>query len=289
MVRSHSGSREDLCRDASRQSAIASARSGVDIRQLTTNVELRECAAIFDAIWQPGSGASLLGVEVLQALATSGNYVAGAFGEGQLLGACVGFWGPPDSRSMHSHIAGVAVDARGRDLGYALKLHQRASALAQGVDTLTWTFDPLVRRNAHFNIRKLGGHSRVYLVNHYGSVRDAINAGDESDRLLVEWDLVDTRTVRCCSTTASEPVIPSVPSALTVDAHGAPVVAEVLAPTVTVAVPPDIEHLRRHNPQLAGRWRAEVRSVLGGALDAGGRIEGFDREKGYIVNTGELS
>ena len=150
--------------------------------------DLQAGGALFDDIWHPHAGTSIINIEVLQALATSDSYIAGAYDrDGTLLGACVGFWGAPTSGTLFSHVAGVSPTARGRHLGYALKLHQRAWALSRGVRRIAWTFDPLVRRNAHFNIEVLGGQCSTYLVDHYGAMLDEINAGDQSDRLLLEW------------------------------------------------------------------------------------------------------
>ena len=59
---------------------------------------------------------------------------------------------------------------------------------------MTWTFDPLVRRNAHFNLAVLGATVDEYLVDFYGPLPDAVNAGDESDRLLVVWPVGDAAT-----------------------------------------------------------------------------------------------
>ena len=115
-----------------------------------------------------------------------------------MLGACVGFWAAPDRPAMHSHIAGVTSAARGRDLGFALKLHQRAWALRCGVPVINWTFDPLIARNAHFNLRKLGGRPVKYAVNYYGEMPDAINAGDETDRMLLRWELGSAEARAAC-------------------------------------------------------------------------------------------
>ncbi|MHB8339860.1 MAG: GNAT family N-acetyltransferase, partial [Mycobacteriales bacterium] len=51
----------------------------------------------------------------------------------------------------------------------------------------------------------------------------------------------------------------------------------------TVAVPVDVERLRREDPDLAREWRAAVRAALGGALDAGGEILGVDQQRRYLV------
>ena len=93
--------------------------------------------------------------------------------------------------SLHSHITGILPGVRRTGLGRAMKLHQRAWAAEHGLAWVTWTFDPLVRRNAWFNIGVLGAEVHEYLVDFYGPIDDAINAGDESDRLLVAWAVDD--------------------------------------------------------------------------------------------------
>ena len=60
---------------------------------------------------------------------------------------------------------------------------------------MTWTFDPLVRRNAYFNTVKLAARPVEYLVDFYGEMTDEINAGQGSDRLLVEWPLLAPEVV----------------------------------------------------------------------------------------------
>src|SRR5437763_17197337 len=67
---------------------------------------------------------------------------------------------------------------------------------------MEWTTDPLIRRNAYFNLAKLGAEAPQYLVDFYGEMRDAFNAGDESDRLLIRWRL---DSERAASAAAREP------------------------------------------------------------------------------------
>src|SRR5687767_14627963 len=133
----------DLVDAASRSAAAAAERSGVIVRPLTELSEFAACDALFSQIWGRAEGAPMP-VNLLRALSSAGSYVVGAYAGTELLGACVGFWGAPDRPAMHSHIAGVATAARGRDLGFALKLHQRAWALRCGVPVINWTFDPLI-------------------------------------------------------------------------------------------------------------------------------------------------
>ena len=60
-----------------------------------------------------------------------------------------------------------------------------------------------------------------------------------------------------------------------------PVTRETGAPTVTVAVPPDVEAL---GPGQRRAWRAAVREALGGRLAAGAAVTGFLRHPDrYLV------
>jgi GNAT superfamily N-acetyltransferase len=149
---------------------------------------------------------------LLRALAHVGNYAVGLYAvptEGdpsaeRMIGASVGFFAAPDDRSLHSHITGIVGDHRGRGLGRLLKQHQREWALARGVHRITWTFDPLVARNASFNLRVLGARVGEYYVDHYGAMDDGVNRGDESDRIFAVWDL-DAPAARRPSATSSPP------------------------------------------------------------------------------------
>jgi predicted GNAT superfamily acetyltransferase len=125
----------------------------------------------------------------------NGGLVLGAFDawpgreSEQLVGFVFGFAGlSPDGRLKHcSHMTGVAPAYQNQSLGYRLKLAQRENVLAQGIDLVTWTFDPLESRNASLNFHKLGATCRTYLQDFYGNMRDALNAGLPSDRFQVNW------------------------------------------------------------------------------------------------------
>jgi predicted GNAT superfamily acetyltransferase len=247
------------------------------IRELTDLAAFQAAAVLFDDIWRPDPAERPVNVDLLRALSKAGNYVAGAYEGGRLVGAAVGFFGPPAEKTLHSHIAGTAPAARG--VGFALKLHQRAWTLERGVPVIAWTFDPLVSRNAYFNLTKLGARPVEYLPNFYGSMRDGINAGDESDRLLVRWDL--TAPVGGPAFDKSGAVI-----GLDRSVDGRPVPGSVDGAAVLVAVPPDVEKLRAADPAAAREWRLAVRSVLGSLLAGGARIAGFDRDGWYLVRRG---
>ena len=138
-----------------------------------------------------------------------------------------------------------------------MKMHQRRWAETHDIEWIVWTFDPLVRRNAWFNIEILGAEVHEYLPSFYGTMTDAINAGDESDRLLMAWPVVsgDARSDRD------------------------PVAGErTLVPT-----PDDVVTLRRTDPAAVGEWRRSTRSALQGALERGDRIVGFTEQGEYVI------
>ncbi len=272
----------------------AAAASGVLIRELTGLAEMQRAAALARKIWRAGPTGAPVTAELLRALGHSGNYVAGAFAGNQLAGLCTGFFAGPAGRSMHSHVAGVSSRLAGRSVGFALKLHQRAWALARGITTISWTFDPLISRNAYFNIAKLAAVPAEYLPDFYGPMDDGINSGDASDRLLVRWRLAADAVGQACrgipvAASAADLRAAGAVTVLDIDPAGRPRSAggAALTPIVLVRVPPDIESVRASAPQQARQWRRALRRVLGGLMASGGRITGFDREGWYVVQRGK--
>ena len=231
----------------------------VQIRTVSEISELTEVGNVLQQVW--GTSVPLVNVELLAAIAHSGGYVAGAFDGHRMVGASVGFLADHHGeRALHSHVTGVVDAMRHGGIGQAVKLHQRAWAADHELDWITWTFDPLVRRNAWFNIAILGADVDAYLPSFYGTMTDAINVGDESDRLMMAWDVTDP--------------LPCGPR----DGSGA-------ASPLLVPTPPDIVELRRRDPLAVGRWRAETRWALIGALDAGHRVLGFTRDGAYVIGS----
>jgi predicted GNAT superfamily acetyltransferase len=281
--------------DAAVEAADAAASAaGVRVQEISALDGLREVYQLYDAIWRPDPKNPPVTTELLRALTKAGNYVAGAYDGTELVGACVGFFGAPREPAsvghleLHSHIAGVSKPALGRSVGFALKLHQRAWALRRGVSTIAWTFDPLVSRNAYFNLAKLAATPAEYLTNFYGGMHDGINGSDESDRLLIRWDLVAPAVVaasagrlKVCDAQAEQNAGASI--GLTGSADGGPVTGSVHGDTILVAVPRDIEALRSVDPSGARAWRLAVRDVLGTAMSQGARVAGFDRAGWYVV------
>ncbi|MFT4219316.1 MAG: GNAT family N-acetyltransferase [Microbacterium sp.] len=240
---------DDLTGDALSE---AETPPGIEIRELATVSEVFAASELLSVVW--GGDRSGMPPNLLRALAHSGNYAVGLYDGDRMIGASVAFFAAPPARSMHSHITGILPGLQSQGLGRLLKRHQREWAFQRDVGRITWTFDPLVARNAHFNLCVLGTRVTEYLVNHYGPMDDGVNRGDESDRVMVTWAL-------------AAPPAPSPPADRVV---------------ATVEIPPDIEALREEAPVDAAVWRERVRANFLRCLDDGLVVGGFDRDRGYV-------
>jgi predicted GNAT superfamily acetyltransferase len=264
--------------------AAAADRAGVRIRPLVTIEEFLELDAVFTRVWGSRGGRAIAPVEMTQALHFAGNYIVGAFDGGRMVGGSHAFLGRHEGRlHLHSHITGVVPELQARAIGYAIKLHQRAWALANGVEEVIWTFDPLIRRNAYFNLSKLGARVTGYHANFYGDLADDINAGDESDRAVIDWALASPEVEAALAG----------PGAAAADDRPATVI---LDPARTVIdfdpsddrplsawVPEDIVAVRRSDPGDALAWRRALRETFGRAVSAGWAATAMSRDGWYTL------
>jgi predicted GNAT superfamily acetyltransferase len=175
----------------------------------------------------------------------------------------------------------------GRAVGFALKLHQRAWAMDRGVDRIAWTYDPLIARNAYFNVVKLAARPVEYMPNFYGLMLDPVNGDGDSDRLLVRWSLRDPAVARACGRPEEVRADPALTAgavvALGVAADGSPEPGRLGGTTSLVAVPRDITGLRAAAPALAAAWRRAVRDTMTDLMARGATVVGFDRIRGYVL------
>jgi predicted GNAT superfamily acetyltransferase len=231
----------------------------LDVRTISSPGEFLDHTALMQEVW--GVSTPLVSVELLAAISHAGGYVAAAFVGDRMVGASVGFLARHRGASaLHSHVTGVVDSMRHAGVGRAIKFHQRDWAAERDIDWITWTFDPLVRRNAWFNIAVLGADVHSYLPDFYGTMTDAINAGDTSDRLYIAWRV-----------SAPLPDRPRDGS----DVHDAGFV-----PT-----PEDVVAMRRTDPAAVAEWRRSTRDALGGALDAGRCVVGFTADGNYVIGS----
>jgi predicted GNAT superfamily acetyltransferase len=168
------------------------------IKVLESPEEMVSVEALQRAVW-PGSETEVVPTHLLITAVHNGGLVVGAFLDNQLVGFVFGFPGieftPDGPRPKHcSHMLGIRPDQRDSGIGFALKRAQWQMVRHQGLDHITWTYDPLLSRNAYLNIAKLGAVCDTYRRSEYGDLRDGLNAGLPSDRFQVDW-WINTRRV----------------------------------------------------------------------------------------------
>ena len=262
----------------------------VSIRVLTTVDDQNFARAIFDEVWPTDEGTQIT-ANLLQAMVHNGTYVSGVFIDGEVVAAAFAFPGIDSQKHLHlhSHMAAVKEKYRNRNIGSALKWHQRAWALENGYETITWTFDPLVRRNARLNLVKLGVQVFDYFSDFYGDLPDALNAGDPTDRVIAKWSLLSERVIHAARNHNLEIPRESIPVALE-NVGELPVRNEKIEGDKKVAIylPRDIIEVRAEDSATALEWRLALRAELQPRLNSGWHIEGLTKDGAYIVSKVEV-
>jgi predicted GNAT superfamily acetyltransferase len=222
-------------------------------------------ADFFKTIWSDGD--EVVPFDLILAATHVGGYAAVAKQDNLIIGASFGFRGEFLGNSvLHSHVTAASVPG----LGFELKKHQFEWAKKQKISGITWTFDPLVRRNCVFNFEKLGAVAVQYRQNFYGKMRDSINSGDESDRFFMFLP------------TASQQVQPQVSSHQTAlkNISGEPELAAYdKSKAFWVELPEDIEKIRKSDLSLAKQWRSLLREAVQPALDQGGVVRAMKPDR----------
>ena len=232
--------------------------SNISIRPLTSLADQALGRMIFDHTWAMDAGTEIT-PNLLQAMIHSGAYLSGAFIDGECVGAAFAFPATTGGPHLHSHMTAVIDKFRDKGIGHALKVDQYKWAKQNNYKEITWTFDPLVARNAKLNILKLGVDISAYYPNFYGDMPDELNAGDESDRVMASLKIVgDAPTPRT--------------------AISAPDKSAVL-----IAIPSDIVAIRVKDIAENLRWRRLVRDEFVGVLARGGKVVGFSVNNEYVV------
>ena len=230
----------------------------IQIRKLNNFQDQDSARQIFDLTWQMDAGTEIT-PNLLQAMVQSGSYLSGAFIDNKIVGAAFAFPATNNGLHLHSHMTAVLPEFRDKGVGYALKTNQWIWAKKNNYSQLSWTFDPLVRRNVKLNIVKLGVSISAYLPNFYGEMPDALNAGDESDRLMVSW---------CTDVDA--------PKARELIANPEP-------GDILIEIPEDIVAIRSRNQSESMKWRRQVREQFMAAFEKNGKVIGFSAKNEYVV------
>ncbi|POH68265.1 GNAT family N-acetyltransferase [Cryobacterium zongtaii] len=249
---------EQSVTEAYRLATIAAASAAVTVRAAEPR-DLDGIIGLFERTWGVGRSPDRA---MLLALDFAGNPVLLATQHGKPVGATLGFLGWTDGVHLHSHMAAVVPWHRGGGVGYALKLFQRALCLEQGITEMRWTFDPLIRRNAHFNLVKLGAEVTGFLPDFYGRLDDVISGSDRSDRFEVRWSLDSPRVLHALA--------------------GGPVRDWTAVTSWPLDV--DFEQLRADDPVGAARRREDSRLVFAEALARELRPE-LTADNDYVFTT----
>jgi predicted GNAT superfamily acetyltransferase len=274
-------------------SAPSIGSDGIIIRRLESHEDYEDTVALQDEIW--GAGFSdRVPAAILRVAQKIGGVSAGAFDpDGRLLGFVFGLTGVRGGRIVHwSDMLAVREDARGKRLGERLKQYQRELVRGVGVETMLWTFDPLVARNAHFNLNRLRTGIAEYAPNLYGSNTGSVLHGSlPTDRFIAEWDLrreppraaerVMSREGDAPDRAGAAETISTAPFATEVaDGHVRLVQPFPDAPAVRVQIPHDIELVLALDTDTALEWRLATRGAFLHYLAHGYGVTGFDRGVG---------
>jgi predicted GNAT superfamily acetyltransferase len=259
-------------RHAGRWEAAARAadEAGVRLAPLTALEDCDRVNRVVEAVW----GAQELQRELVRAMQLAGCVLIGATpaGGGELVGFVWGFAGYADGPHLHSHMLATVPALQSRGVGFALKLAQRAAALDAGFDEIRWTYDPLLARNAWFNLMKLGASATAFHPAFYGEMTDLLNAGDRSDRFEVRWRLRSPRVAAAAAGTLPPEPVGGTPLLEAAGDPGNPDPVETgLSPVAgaTVAIPGDFLRLRRGDPALGQRWRDAAAQAFRACFGAG--------------------
>lgn len=262
-----------------------SSRPAIAIRDLESFDDLCKVEAVEKEVWGLADH-DTLPLTMTVASKAAGSIWIGAFDGQKLIGFVFGFPGLEHGELMiHSHMLAVRDGYRDLDLGYKLKLAQRQRALALGVHHMTWTFDPLQARNAHFNFAKLGVISNDYRIDFYGPETSSILHRNSTDRLWVRWALASRRVREKLQGKDGRAelldVLARLQPLIRFNGDGKPVRSDlseaVARQRIAIEVPGDITLVEEKDAPLARAWRLATRWAFTEALRAGFFVAEFCR------------
>jgi len=267
------------------------------IRLLDTPSEMIAVEQLQRLVW-PGSETDIVPAHLLITATHNGGLVLGGFIDDELVGFVFSFPGleqhPDGPHPKHcSHMLGVQPNKANSGLGFALKRAQWQMVRKQGLDHITWTYDPLLSRNAYLNLTKLGAVCNTYRISEYGDMRDGLNAGLPSDRFQVDW-WINTRRVgqRLAKQSRRALTLSHFDKAsiqplyqLTTDASGwlhPPERFSALETRLVLAeIPPDFMALKAADFGLARDWRFFTRELFETAFSSGYLVTDFIYDRSF--------
>ena len=262
----------------------ASEKSTIVIRDIELISEMREVESLQKEVWGCDDR-DILPLTILAATREIGAILVGAFDGSSLIGFAYSLVGRENDLIVHhSHMLAVRATYRNFNLGYKLKLAQRDRALAQGINRMTWTFDPLQSLNAHFNFTKLGVVADAYKINFYGEATSSFLHHMGTDRLWVTWLLDSGRVHERLQTKGQSRTahtdLATIARLVQVGPNNVPQRGRALEiagqqQDISIEIPADINALQRENPELAISWREATRWAFREALSSPYQIDDF--------------
>jgi predicted GNAT superfamily acetyltransferase len=269
--------------------------------------EMHQLEQIQRQVWRE-SDTDIVPAHLMNSAVHNGGLLLGAFVEQEAVGFVFGFLGsystPDGPRLKHySSMLGVRPEWRNQGIGFALKRAQWQMVRHQGIDRITWTFDPLLSRNAWLNITRLGAVCNSYLRDFYGKMRDELNQGLPSDRFDVDWWVNTHRVNRRLSRRKRNELTlahflsggAQVYNTVEMDTHGLIHPAADLdlhlgkdVPILLVEIPANFTTLKTADLKLALQWRLHTRAIFEALFEAGYLVTDFvhstgDQARSYYV------
>jgi len=260
-------------------------KPAIVIRDLEDFDDLKQVEGVEREVWGLAD-IDVLPLSIAIATKAAGSIWLGAFDGGQLVGFAFGFLGTEQGRLMiHSHMLAVREGYRDLDLGLKLKLAQRDRALAARLPEMTWTYDPLQSKNAHFNFSKLGVVANTYKVDFYGPETSSMLHRNGTDRLWVRWPLASRRVQERIQGKDGRATVLDVLSRLSplirFNGDGRPVRTDLQdalsRQRIAIEIPSDIGLVEKKDQSVAREWRDETRWAFSEALRAGFFVAEFCR------------
>jgi predicted GNAT superfamily acetyltransferase len=295
LARDPTGATEQAARDA----AGAAAAAGVVVEEVDPE-RVPQVEHLANTVWGRRTGLSR---DIVSALEIAGGvmllaYPVGDAGPGgDPCGFTLGFFGVRGGIHLHSHMTAVLPRFTSHGVGYAIKLAQRAACLDRGVTEVQWTFDPLLARNARFNLSRLGAGARWFRRDVYGVGHDRISGADRTDRLGVTWPLSAERTRLAIAgrapTAPGDSAAAGAPGPLILHSRECaggpePEIGEAdPRPGAVVELPLDYAARRHHDPEWAQRWREASAVALERCFDAGLVAAELTATGGYVFTEPE--
>jgi predicted GNAT superfamily acetyltransferase len=259
--------------------------TAISLRDIDGHDELQKIRAVEKIVWGLADH-DVMPLTLMIAMQAAGSLWIGAYRGKDLVGFAFGFPGFEGGKLMvHSHMLAVLSSYRDSNLGYRLKLAQRDRVLRDGIQTMTWTFDPLQSKNAHFNFAKLGVVSDQYKVNFYGPETSSVLHRNGTDRLWVTWQLNSKRVQQRLQGKDERVLLldtlANVPPLVRFGGTGRPLASELsnslARQRICIEIPSDINSVERDDPSLAKEWRETTRWAFTESLRAGFCVTEFCR------------